>query len=163
MADLELTRTRRDRDLYELEGVGTLRLEGVLSTRATAEADGMQWRIGRRGFWRQLQATDAAGTAVGVFDRRLIGASAVYWRGRRYTLHRASVARNRYALAEGDREVALLDAAGWGRRPVTVRLDHAVALDPGLLLFAALVVLTLAKDATAASSAGVIAASGGMS
>jgi hypothetical protein len=34
MADLELTRTPAGRRLYALEGVGTLRLEGVFSRRA---------------------------------------------------------------------------------------------------------------------------------
>jgi hypothetical protein len=47
--DLELTRTPGDRRLYTLEGVGTLRLQGFVSRTATAEADGMRWRIARRG------------------------------------------------------------------------------------------------------------------
>ena len=41
MADLELTRSRDDRRLYELAGLGTLRLEGLFSRRATAEAGGV--------------------------------------------------------------------------------------------------------------------------
>ena len=165
MVELELKRTRHDRDLYELENVGTLRLEGVVSTRATAEAGANRWRIARRGLWRQLQATDVAGTVVGAFERRLIGGSHVYWRDRRYTLRRASLWRGRYALADGDtdREVALLDAKGWGKRPVKITVDHQPALDPGLLLFTAFVVHTLAADSSAGSSAAVIAATGGTS
>jgi len=38
MAEIELTRTPRARRLYALEGVGTLRLQGFASRRATAEA-----------------------------------------------------------------------------------------------------------------------------
>ena len=51
MADLELKRVPRDRRLYALNGVGTLRLEGLLSRAATGEAGGRRWRFSRRGFW----------------------------------------------------------------------------------------------------------------
>jgi hypothetical protein len=37
-------------------------------------------------------------------------------------------------LADGDREIALLDSKGWGRRPLTITVDEHTALDPGLLL-----------------------------
>ena len=53
MADLELTRTQGDRRLYALEGVGTLRLEGLFSRAAIAEGGGASWRIARSGFWRR--------------------------------------------------------------------------------------------------------------
>jgi hypothetical protein len=45
MADLELTRTRGDRRLDALEGIGTLRLTGWASRNATAEAGGASWRM----------------------------------------------------------------------------------------------------------------------
>jgi hypothetical protein len=163
MVDLELTRSPRDRHLYELEGVGTLRLEGFASARATAEAGGHRWHIARRGLWRQLQATDAAGAEVGAFERRLMGGSVVRWHDRCYTLRRASVWRERYALADGDSEFALLDAKGWGKRPVKITVDHPAALDPGLLLFAAFVVRMLAGESGAGASAGVTAATAGSS
>lgn len=71
MADLELKRTPADHRRYALEGVGTLRLEGFASRAATAEAGGSSWRIARRGFWRRvIEATDAAGAAVGEFEPR---------------------------------------------------------------------------------------------
>ena len=35
MADLELTRTQGDRRVYALEGVGTVRLEGLFARAAT--------------------------------------------------------------------------------------------------------------------------------
>ena len=61
--------------------------------------------------------------------------------------------RERYALADGDAELALLDGKGWGRRPVAVEVDDSGTLDPGLMLFAAFVVRGLAEDAGAAAAA----------
>src|SRR5436190_1468736 len=43
MAELELTRSVDDRRRYEIDGVGALRLGGVLSRGATAEAGGAEW------------------------------------------------------------------------------------------------------------------------
>jgi hypothetical protein len=48
VADLELRRTAEDRRLYALEGVGTLRLEGLGGRMATAEAGTESWHITRR-------------------------------------------------------------------------------------------------------------------
>lgn len=122
MADLELKRTAGDRRVYALEGVGTLRLKGLASRAATAEAGGSSWRIGRRRFWqRRIEATDAAGMAVGEFEPRgLRRGGTMRWAGRELTLRPASRWRERYALADGDRELAILDGKGWGRRPVRV-------------------------------------------
>jgi hypothetical protein len=39
-----------DRRLYSLEGIGTVRLEGLFSGHGSAEADGDTWRFTRRGF-----------------------------------------------------------------------------------------------------------------
>ena len=165
MADLELTRTPGDRRLYALEGVGTLRLQGVASRTATAEAGGTTWRIARRGFWQRLvEATDAAGTAVGEFEpRSLRRGGTVRWAGRELALRPASSWRERYALVDGDLEIALLDGKGWGRRPVMVTVDDSGAVEPGLLLFAAFVVRGLAEDAGSAVGAGAAttASSGG--
>jgi hypothetical protein len=59
MADLELTRTSGGRRTYALDGIGTLRLQGFASRRATAEAAAASWRIARRGFWQgRIEATD---------------------------------------------------------------------------------------------------------
>jgi hypothetical protein len=156
MADLELTRSREDRRLYELAGLGTLRLEGPFSRRATAEAGGVAWSLHRVGFWRTaINATDAAGTVVGTFDpRALRRGGALTWGGRELALRPASAWRDRYALAEGDREIALLDGRGWGKRPVTITVGDPAAADPGLLLFAGYVVRSLAEDSASASAAG---------
>jgi hypothetical protein len=163
MPELELTRTPNDRRLYVLEGVGTLRLEGFGSRTATAEADGKSWRLARRRWWqRSIQATDALGTVVGEFEPRTIRRGGVLrWGDQELLLRPASAWRERYALADGDRELAILDGKGWGRRPVKVSVDDPGAVDPGLLLFATFVVRGLAEDAGAAAGAGASAAATG--
>jgi hypothetical protein len=164
MAELGLTRTPNDRCLYVLEGVGTLRLMSFGSRAAMAEADGKTWRLGRRQFWQHdIQATDATGAVVGEFEpRTLRRGGALRWAGRELSLRPASAWRERYALADGDRELAILDGNGWGgRRPVKVGVDDLGAVEPGLLLFATFVVRGLAEDAGAAAGAGASAAATG--
>jgi hypothetical protein len=161
MIDLELTRSSEDRRLYVLDGIGTLRLEGWASRRATAQAGSDSWRIARRGFWqRVIEAADRAGTAVGSFEpRTLHRGGTVRWDDRELALRPASMWRERYALASGDRELAILDGKGWGKRPVRVTVEDPAELEPGLLLFAAFVVRSLAEDAgTAAAGASAAAA-----
>jgi hypothetical protein len=155
MADLELTRTPGDRRVYALEGVGTLRLEGWGSRRATAETGEDWWRIARRGFWQRIiDATDSAGAVAGEFEPRLVRrGGTLRWGDRELELRPASLWRERYALAEGERELVLLDGKGWGRRPVKVTVEDPGAIEPGLLLFAAFVVRGLAEDASAAAGA----------
>jgi hypothetical protein len=69
MPELVLTRTPADRRLYAIEGVGTLRLEGLWSRRATAEVGADSWQLGAVGFWRRtVHATDALGSVVGTFS-----------------------------------------------------------------------------------------------
>jgi hypothetical protein len=161
MADLELTRSPDDRRLYVLDGVGTLRLEGWASRRATAEAGADAWGFARNGFWqRGMVATDAAGTTAGSFEPRTMRrGGAVRWAGRELTLRPASTWRQRYALADGDRELVILDGKGWGRRPVKVSVEDPGAMEPGLLLFAAFVVRGLADDAASAAAGAGAAAS----
>jgi hypothetical protein len=164
MADLELTRTAGDRRVYALEGVGTLRLRGLASRTATAASGAARWRIARRGFWRRLiEATDEAGAVVGTFEPRgLRRGGRLRWTGRDFELRPASSWRERYALADGGREVAVLEGKSWGRRPVKVVVDDSVTVEPGLLLFVCFVVRGLADEAsgTAGASAGA-AVSGG--
>ena len=157
---IELKRTEEDRKLYALEGVGTLRLEGLGGRMATAEAGAESWHLTRRGFWRRtIQATDRTDSVVGEFEpRSLRRGGALRWAGRELELRPASKWRERYALANGERELAVFDGKGWGRRPVEVRVDDPATVEPGLLLFAAFVVRGLAEDAS--SVAGGAAAAG---
>jgi hypothetical protein len=149
--ELELTRTREDRKVYALEGVGTLRLGGWLSRGATAQAEDRSWTITRRGvFAPTTEATDEAGAVAGTFHGRGIKrGGTLTWDGRELALRPASMWRERYALADGERELAVFDGKGWGKRPVAVRVDDPSAIDPGLLLFTAFVVRSLAEDASA--------------
>jgi len=155
MAELELTRSRGDRRLYEIEGVGALRLRGLLSRGATAEAAGGAWSFDRRGFWqRAVDASDATGAVVGSFDPRTWRrGGSLRWGARELEGRPASAWRERYALLDGDRELAVLDGKGWGKRPVRIAIGDSSAVEAGLLLFAPFVVRGLAEDAGAAAGA----------
>jgi hypothetical protein len=164
MVELELERAPGDRRRYVLGDVGSIRFEGLFSRSATAESDGERWRFVRRGFLgRSSVALDQAGAIVGSFEPRAIRrGGAVAWRTRELVLRPASVWRERYALADGETELALIDGKGWGRRPVAISSDDSAAVEAGLLLFAAFVVRGLADDANAAAGAGAsTAATGG--
>jgi hypothetical protein len=154
MAELELTRSRDDRRLYEIAGVGTLRYGGLFSRRATAEAGAAAWSFDRRGFWQTtIEASDATGAAVGSFaPRNLRGGGSLRWGARDFELRPASMWTERYALADRDLELAVLDAKSWGKRPVRITVDEPNLVEPGLLLFAAFAVRQLAEDATATAS-----------
>jgi hypothetical protein len=166
LTELELKRAPQDRRLYALDGVGTLRSDGLFSSNWSAEAGGRSWRLTRRGFWsRRVQAIDTAGVVVGEFEPNAVRRGGkLRWNGRELTLRAASSWRERYALAGGDRELAVLDGKGWGSRPVKVTVVvEPDAVEPGLLLFAAFVVRGLARDAdgSAGGGAAVIASSSG--
>lgn len=166
MTELELTRISGDRRAYSLEGIGTVRLEGLFSNSATADAGEHSWRFSRRGFWgRALEATDAQGAAVGEFVPRDIRRGGnLRWGNRELTMHPVSALRERYMLRDGDINLVQLDGKGWGRRPVRITLVQPDPIEPGLLLFAAFVVHRLAAAAVDSSSAGsTAAASGGFS
>jgi hypothetical protein len=164
MTELELSRAPGDRRLYVLGGVGSIRFEGLFSRGATAESNGERWHLARDGIWgRRSSALDEAGATVGRFEPRGIRrGGAITWGGREFTLRPASAWRERYALADGETELSLLDGKGWGRRPVAVSIDDPTALEGGLLLFAAFVVRGLAEDASAVAGASAsTAATGG--
>jgi hypothetical protein len=155
MPELKLTRSREDRKLYVLNGVGTLRLRGWMSRAATAEAGGRGWEIERRGILTSVfAATDASGTTAGEFrGRTLRRGGTLRWGARELELRPASAWRSRYALADGERELAVFDGKGWGKRPVAVTVDDLSAIDSALVLFAAFVVRGLAEDSSSAGSA----------
>jgi hypothetical protein len=162
MTDLELKRAPDDRRLYDLEGVGTLRLEGWKGPRATADTGVRSWLFARRGLWRRgIDATDAFGAMAGSFEhRRRRRGGPLRWGDDEFVLRQASLWHDRYALVEGDRELAVLDGKDWGKRPVRVTVEDPEEIDPGLLLFAAFVVRRLAQDvgspAPAGASAGAV-------
>src|SRR3954447_1459583 len=155
MPELELVRSAGDRRRYEVEGVGALQLGGPFSRSATAEADATAWTFRRTGFWqRTVEATDAIDNVVGSFaPRKMKRGGGLVWGGRELGRGRASRWKERYALADGDRELAVFEGKGWGKRPVKITVDDPAPVEPGLLLFAVFVVRGLAEDAGAAASA----------
>lgn len=163
MAELELTRSRNSRRLYEIAGVGTLRFAGLFSRRATAEAGAAAWSFGRRGVWQTtIEASDATGTVIGSFaPRTLRRGGSLRWGDRDLELRPASMWTERYALGDHGRELAVLDAKSWGKRPVTITIDEPGLLDPGLLLFAAFATRQLADDASATAGGASAAAATG--
>jgi hypothetical protein len=163
MAELELTRSRDDRRLYEIAGVGTLRFGGLFSRRATAEAGGAGWSFDRRSVWQTtIEASDASGAVVGSFaPRTLRRGGALRWGDRDLELRPASMWTERYALSDDDRELAVLDGKSWGKRPVRITVDAPGLVEPGLLLFAAFAVRALAEDASASAGGASAAATTG--
>jgi hypothetical protein len=157
---IELERVAGNRRLYEVAGVGTLRFEGVLARKAIVQAGERTWRVAWRGlFGRHADATAADGTLAGTFQANALRrGGTVRWDGDELVLRPASAWRERYALVDGERELALFDGKGWGRRPVRINVDDGAAVDHGLLLFAAFVVRRLAEDAGAAAGAAASAA-----
>jgi hypothetical protein len=155
LTELQLTRTAGDRRLYALEGVGTLRLTGWASRAGTAQAGALSWQFKRRGLWqRGIEATDAAGAVVGEYEgRALRRGGTLRWSDRELALRPDSGWRQRYAVVDGGRQLATIEGKSWGKSPVSIAVNEDVAIDPGLLLFAAFVVRALAQDAAAASSA----------
>jgi hypothetical protein len=138
-----------------------LRLKGLASQTAIAETDGSSWKLDRRGFWpRIVQATDANRAVVGEFaPRGFRRGGTLRWAGRELTLRPACSWRERYALADGERELAIFDGKSWGKRPVKISVEEPQAIEPGLLLFAAFVVRGLARAADASVSASTTTAS----
>jgi hypothetical protein len=136
---------------------------GLFGRNAVAEADGRRWQFSGRGFWRRaLQAADSAGSVVGEFvPRNIRRGGALHWAERELRLQPISVMRERYVLSEADRERALMDGKGWGRRPVKITLADREGIEPGLLLFAAFVVHQLAVKAANGPSASSTAALSG--
>jgi hypothetical protein len=163
MPVLELTRTPEDRRVYSLEGIGTLQILGWLGRSATAQAGGRTWRISSRGLFRRITvATNPAGGTSGEFEPNTMRRGGrLAWAGEEFALRPASVWRERYALVDGDRELATFEGKGWGKRPVKVTVEDPGALNPGLLLFAAFVVRNLAEDAGSSAAVGATAATGG--
>jgi hypothetical protein len=160
--ELELVRAKGDRRHYTLADVGSLRLEGLFGRNASAEAGGQRWSF-RRSVWsRAIEATDQAGQSVGAFRGRLLSSGgAVAWGPREYVLRKASMWHERYALTDGERELALFDVKTWGRRPVFVRVEAPAEVEPGLLLFTAFVVRAAADDNSNAAAGATTAATVG--
>jgi hypothetical protein len=153
---LQLTRSTDDQRLYALEDLGTLRLDspdGQRSRLATAAAGDRRWHLAHVGpFMNTIHAVDTSGAVVGRYDDAgLRDGGALRWSRRALALRCASRWKDRYALLDGDVEIAMIWARTWGLRPARVVGDELTALDPGLLLFATFVVRVLAEDSASAA------------
>jgi hypothetical protein len=142
MGELELTRAPGDRRLYVLANIGTVRLpEGWRSTGGRVEGNGRTWEIARG------QAIDETGTLVGSFQAHTFRrGGTLRWIDRELQLRRVRSWRRRFALADGEQELAVFERREWVRRRLKITVDTPVALDPGLMLFAAYLVLSGATD-----------------
>jgi hypothetical protein len=152
MVELELTRAPEDRRVYELGTLGSLRLGGWLMRSATARAGGRSFLF-RRAKWfsATVAASDDEDRGIGAFrPSQIRRGGVVQWREAEYSLRPATLIRERYELILGDRQLAVIEATGWwgwgSRRPLKMRVVER-DLDPGLLLFVAFVVRTLADNA----------------
>jgi hypothetical protein len=110
MAQLELARSRDERRVFEVDGVGALRLGGLFARGATAEAGGAFWSFDRRGLWnRTIEASDATGAVVRSFDPRTIRrGGSLRWGAREFELRPTSAWKERYALLDANHELARL-------------------------------------------------------
>ena len=162
MAELELTRTPGDRRLYDLPGVGTLRLPGLFARVATAEADASRWQLRKRGLLgRAVDATDLTGSQGGGSSPTAFAEAASCAGTAGSSPCGRQGWRERYALADGDAELATVESKGWGRRPVKVVVEDDATLEAGLLLFAVYVVRGLGEEASSAAATGATAATSG--
>jgi len=152
--ELELTRDPHDRRRYVLEGIGSLRVEGFARRRATIEAGGRTWQAAPTGFWRRsMVATDAAGETVAEFEpRRIRSGGALRVGARQLEMAPASKWKQRYALKDGDHELAVLEAHAWGTRPVRVTVADPAAVEPLVLLLATFLARRMAEDASASAA-----------
>ena len=132
VAEVELWRVRGDRRLFELEGVRKLRFGGLFSRSATGEAGGRSWRFSRRGFWgRAVEASDLEGARVREFVPSGFRRGGVLrWRDHGLVLRPSSRWRERYALVDGDRELAVVDGKGWGSRSVAISVGDSAVVEP---------------------------------
>jgi hypothetical protein len=136
MTHFELTRSSSDGRLYRLGGCGTLYLEGLFRSRATATAGAATWHIYNTGLLvRAIEATDASGTVIGRFEPKVVRrGGTLAWAGRHLMLEPSSLWRERYALAEHGVDLALFDGNSWGKTPVRLSVIGEGAADVGLLL-----------------------------
>lgn len=153
---MRLTRIPGERRVYAIRDIGTLRLTGWGSRTAIAEGGGLSWQLAHHGIWQSVfQAADASGDIVGDFrGRTLHHGGVLVWSDRALDLRPYGSWAAHYLLAEAGRPLATIESAGgWGTRPVQINLGAPDATDPGLLLFAVFVVVTLAPHGQPAAAA----------
>ena len=129
LAELDLKRASGDRRLYMLDGVGSIRFEGLLSRNATTESNGERVRAAASRDGGVPRSTKRARPSAGS-SREGFGA-AVRSRG---ASREASNWRERYALTDGETELATPRRQRVGRRQVAVSIDESAALEEAAAL-----------------------------
>lgn len=155
VTELVLTREGADRTLFELPGVGLLRVGGYFGgAGATLTVDGVTWQCFRDAtLSMRFAAKDASGRIVGRFERSRFRASTgkLEWAGRSYGLPAAALWTPEFKLTKDGALLAELKARPSGATPVTVRL-HAPETPKAALLFAAYVAREIGKGSGGSSS-----------
>ena len=141
-----------DRGSYTLDGVGALAWR---ASRAGGDdrGRGRTWQAARRGFGVICRRHRRRGALVAEFERQRVRSGGTLRDGAsEREIAPASTWKQRYALRDGERELALLGAKGWGERPVRVTVDDPAAVDPHVLLLAAFLTRRWPRRPAAAAS-----------
>lgn len=155
VSELELTEDPADKRRWTLDGVGELHwAKGMFKNgEASLTAGPTTWTLKRSSLSAKAEALDATGSEAarfepkGAFSR---GGEIITPRGT-WALRPASRWKNRYALADGDTELATVETDGWAHRRVTVELaDETVPAE--LLLLACWLVRGFAEESAAATA-----------
>lgn len=156
MAELTLTEDPDDKRRWTLEGVGELRWEkGMFKNgEATLTADGTTWSLENATFSSKATAVDAAGTEVASYEPK-----SAFKRGgelvvgdRAWALKPAARFKNRYALVDGDTELATIETEGWAQRRVVVELEDPASVPGEVLLMACWRVRGFAEESAGATA-----------
>lgn len=156
MMEIKLTRSREDKKRYDLEGVGSLRFGGMLSRDTEARTvDGRTWTFHEGGvFGGRKEALGSGDTPIGTFDNTKImrHGGVLTWEGVEYQVRSSSTWKSRFAMAQGELELVTVEDKGWGKSPVTVRLEDQ-DIDRGVLLYFIWLVHKWTEDDSAAAGA----------
>src|SRR4051794_32890134 len=88
------------------------------------------------------------------------GGRVVLARGGEFGLRPSSIWRERYALLDGEHELATFECSTWGgKRPVRVTVTDGAAPEPLVMLFAGWLVKKFGDDAGAAAGGATVAVS----
>ena len=156
MAELTLTEDPGDKRHWTLEGVGDLRWEKGLfkNGEARLEASGASWSLERSTFSSKAKALDATGSEAARYEPKVAfsrGGELVVG-GRSWTLKPASHWKNRFALLDGEAELATIETEGWAQRKVEVALEQEGAVPGEVLLMACWLVRGFAEESAAATA-----------
>ena len=114
--------------------------------------DGTEWKLERAAMSQKAKALDATGGEAATFEPKGVFKRGGELRtgGHSYELRPASNWKTRYAIAEGERELATLETKGWSQHRVAISLEADVPSE--VLLMACWLVRSFADDSAAATA-----------